>query len=201
MFYQITGELVLTDINIAVIDCGGVGYKLTISGNTLGKISAHKSERIRLFTHLAVRDDDLELFGFYELEELAAFRMLISVSGVGPKAAMSILTLLPPAKFAMAVTMDDTKLLSKAQGVGLKTAARIILDLKDKISKKITSESVDDYNIISNKADNKFTDAQNTLMVLGYTRSEAIAALRNVDTVALGLEDIIRESLKKMLKN
>lgn len=200
MFYHISGELVLTDINTAVIDCGGVGYKLTVSGNTLGKVSAYKGERVRLFTHLAVREDDLELFGFYEQEELAAFRMLISVSGVGPKAAMSILTLLPPAKFALAVIMGDTKLLSKAQGVGAKTAARIILDLKDKISKKITSEAVEDGNIIANTADNKLADAQNTLMVLGYNRSEAIAALRKVDTDTLGLEDIIRDALKNLLK-
>lgn len=201
MFYHIAGELILTDLNYAVIDCGGVGYKITISGNTLGKISGHRGEKIRLYTHLVVREDEFELYGFFEPEELAAFRMLISVSGVGPKAAMSVLTLLPPAKFALAVTMEDAKLLSKAQGVGAKTAARIILDLKDKISKKITSESPSDYPIRTNTDGNKFSDAQNTLMVLGYSRSEAAAALRGVDTESLGLEDIIRESLKKMLKN
>ncbi len=201
MFYHIAGELILTDLNYAVIDCGGVGYKITVSGNTLGKISGHRGEKIRLYTHLAVREDEFELYGFFEPEELAAFRMLISVSGVGPKAAMSVLTLLPPAKFALAVTMEDTKLLSRAQGVGAKTAARIILDLKDKISKKITSESVTDYPVRTNADNNKFSDAQNTLMVLGYSRSEAAAALRGVDTESMGLEDIIRESLKKMLKN
>lgn len=202
MFYQLTGTLVLTDINIAVLDCGGVGYQLTVSGNTLGKISAHnKEERLRLFTHLTVRDDAIELFGFYEQEELAAFRMLISVSGVGPKAAMSIMTLLSPTKFALAVTTEDAKLLSKAQGVGAKTAARIILDLKDKISKKITVESSDGYNVNVNKADNKLSDAQNTLMVLGYSRSEAAAALHDIDTASTDLEEIIRLALKKMLKN
>ncbi|MDD4772029.1 MAG: Holliday junction branch migration protein RuvA [Eubacteriales bacterium] len=201
MFYQLTGTLVHTDINTAVLDCGGVGYQLTVSGNTLGKISAHKEERLRLFTHLTVREDAIELFGFYEQDELAAFRMLISVSGVGPKSAMSILTLLSPTKFALAVTTEDAKLLAKAQGVGAKTAARIILDLKDKISKKITVESSDGYNINANKADNKLSDAQNTLMVLGYSRSEAAAALRDIDTSSIDLEEIIRLALKKMLKN
>ncbi len=200
MFYQLNGELVLTEVSVAVIDCGGVGYKLTVSGNTLGKISGRKGERIRLFTHLAVRDDDMELFGFFEQEELSAFRMLLSVSGVGPKAAMSILTLLTPAKFALAVTTDDTKLISRAQGVGPKTSARIILELKDKISKKISAEPGDELKIVS-KTDNKFTDAQNTLLVLGYSRTEAVSVLRGIDTAALELEDIIKEALKKMLKN
>jgi Holliday junction DNA helicase RuvA len=200
MYYHISGELVLTGMNYAVIDCGGVGYKLTVSGNTLGKISPQTGDRVRLFCHLAVREDDLELFGFFEQEELAAFRMLISVSGVGPKAALSVLSLLSPEKFALAVATGDTKLLSKAQGVGAKTAARIILELKDKISKKISSESAAGTGIAESASGSKLADAQNTLMVLGYSRQEAVSALNGIDTDKLELEDIIREALKNLLK-
>src|SRR5690606_24561258 len=134
--YYISGELVHTERNMAVIDAGGVGYKLTVSSTALGKL-AGKTGKVKLYTYLSVRDDALELYGFYSVEEASVFRMLITVSGVGPKAAMSILSTMSPEQFALAVTAGDAKALSKAPGVGPKTAARIILELKDKLSKEV----------------------------------------------------------------
>ena len=202
MFYYVNGELALTEPGTAVIDCAGVGYKLTISNNTLGALSSKLNQKVKLFTHLAVREDGIELFGFAAQAELSAFRMLITVSGVGPKAAMAVLSSLSPEKFAMAVTMGDAKLLSKTPGVGAKTSARIILELKDKIAKDFGGgDGFDDDLLDSLQPNNKLADAQDTLLVLGYTRSEAIAALRKIDTVSLGLEDIIKEALKKLMRN
>ena len=201
MYYYICGELALTELNVAVIDCGGVGYKLTISGSTQGAVAGKIGQKVKLFTHLAVREDDMELFGFATQQELASFRMLISVSGVGPKAAMSILSLLSAEQFALAVTTSYTKMLARASGIGAKTAARIVLELKDKISREVQSEGASDYADNFETDSNKVSDAQNTLMVLGYTRSEAISAMRGLDTASLSLEDIIKESLKRLMKN
>jgi len=203
MFYQVTGELILTTPNIAVIDCGGVGYQLTISSNTLGRISAIKDKsKVRLFTHLKVSEDAMELFGFYDMEELNAFRLLISVSGVGAKSAVAILSLLSPEKFALAVATGDSKALSKAPGIGAKTAARIILELKDKVAKQLSAESSTSDILPTEAEDSKSNlgDAINTLLVLGYTRPEALAALKGIDTESLGLEDIIKAALKKLMR-
>ncbi len=203
MFYHLIGELVTTEPNAAVIDCGGVGYKLTISQNTLAKLSSQKTDKkkVRLFTHLAIREDAVELFGFFEQEELNAFKMLITVSGVGPKAAMGVLSIMTPEKFALAVGTSDAKALSKAPGVGGKTAARIILELKDKIAKELSA--ADDGESDSGFAavgSDKYGDAVNALLVLGYSRSEAMTVLRGIDVPALSLEEIIKESLKKLMK-
>jgi len=203
MFYQVTGELILTTPNIAVIDCGGVGYQLTISSNTLGRISAIKDKsKVRLFTHLKVSEDAMELFGFYDMEELNAFRLLISVSGVGAKSAVAILSLLSPEKFALAVATGDSKALSKAPGIGAKTAARIILELKDKVAKQLSAESSTSDILPTEAEDSKSNlgDAINTLLVLGYTRPEALAALKGIDTAAMELEDIIKAALKKLMR-
>ena len=205
MLYYLNGTLAMTEMNTAVIDCGGVGYKLTISGNTLGRLSSKLGTQLRLYTYMQISEaNGVELFGFYDLEELSAFRMLISVSGVGPKAAMSILSLLTPDRFALAVTNEDTKTLAHAQGIGAKTAARIVLELKDKIAKEITASDTGDASNISaennSSGTGKLADAQNTLLVLGYSRSEAISALRGLDISGLTLEDIIREALKKLSK-
>lgn len=197
MYYQITGELIHIEPNAAVLDAGGVGYYLFITANTHLKISPHKGERVRLFTYLAVREDALELYGFYDYEELSAFKMLISVSGVGAKSALSILGRVTPEKFALAVASGDTKAI-KAPGVGPKIAARIVLELKDKLAKEFDgADGALTSDTGGSTLGGKLSDAQNTLMVLGYTRSEAIAALRDIDS-SLELEDIIRAALKKL---
>lgn len=194
MFYYIKGELVMTDYQTAVIDCGGVGYKLTISGTTLGHLTEN-GKTVCLYTYMSVREDAVELFGFYSTEELSAFKMLISVSGVGPKAAMAILSLLSPEKFALAVSEGDTKLLSRASGVGAKTAARIVLELKDKVSAGV-AVSDDGEVLFGGNSSAASDEALEALMVLGYPRSVAVKALEGYTGGTL--EEIMRAALKKI---
>ena len=200
MYYYISGELVLADPTIAVIDAGGVGYRIFITGNTLGKLAGKIGSKVKLYTHFSVREDAMELYGFYTEEELSSFRMLISVSGVGAKSAVSILSLMSPERFAAAVMSGDAKAIAKAQGIGSKTAQRIILELKDKVGKEL---SVGD-DALDSVADTVATgsnvsEATNALMVLGYTRSEAAFALKGLDP-SLDLEALIRQALTKLMK-
>ncbi len=205
MFYYISGGLALLEPNCAVIDAGGVGYRMTISQTTHAALPrpAQPMPQAKLYTYLAVREDAVDLFGFATAEELSAFKLLISVSGVGPKAAISILSLLTPEKFALAVCNEDTKALSKAAGVGAKTAARIVLELKDKLlreAKEDNSTAAALETIKPGASTNRLTEAQDALIVLGYTRGEALTALRAIDTANMELEDIIRAALKKLMK-
>ena len=206
MFYYISGKLALANTSFAVIDAGGVGYKLTISENTYNSLPArHTTENpiAKLFTYMAVREDDIELFGFATESELSAFKMLLGVSGVGPKAAISILSLLTPEKLALAVCTEDRKTIAKANGIGPKTAARVILELKDKLMKETDIEAVagagldTTHNIPTSSG--KLSEAQDALMVLGYSRAEALNALKKIDTQNLGLEEIIKKALKLLM--
>lgn len=207
MFYYLKGKLAHLEDGLAVIDVGGVGYKLTISGNTYDAMPPNRSvaepPTVTLYTHLAVREDDLELFGFATQTELASFKMLISVSGVGPKAAMSILSLLTPEKFAVAVCTDDKKTIAKANGIGPKTAARIILELKDKMMKETPTDLGSNTELtVATKAGgsrSKLNEAIDALLVLGYSRAEAQAALKEIEP-NMELEEMIRVSLKKLMK-
>ncbi len=201
MYYYISGELALAEPNTAVVDACGVGYKMTISGNTLGYLAGKLGGKVKLYTHLSVREDAMELYGFASLEELSAFRMLISVSGVGAKSAVSILSLMSPERFATAVMTGDSKSISKAQGIGAKTAARIVLELKDKVGKELSAEEgmevFDSDN--NNEKSNNFTEAVNALMVLGYSRAEAMYALKGQDTKD-DIETLIKKALTKLMK-
>lgn len=216
MFYYIKGKLALLerelDRGIAVLDVGGVGYKLTISGTTYDRMPPHLSvneaPEVKLFTYMSVREDGIELFGFSSEEELSAFKMLISVSGVGPKVALSVLSLLTPEKFAFAVCSEDQKMISKASGVGAKTAARIVLELKDKLMKSSlatseasTADQNSDFSAGKNipTARKKISEATDALTVLGYNRAQINSALSSIDTAALSLEEIIKAALKKLI--
>ena len=199
MIYHLNGELVLCDMTVAVIDCGGVGYKLLISGNTLGKISGKVGEKVKLFTYMKVSEDAVDLYGFADEDELETFKLLISVSGVGAKFALSILSLMTPSRLAMAIGAGDAKAIAKAQGVGPKIAQRIILELKDKMAKQIAVDT-DTGEVLSDEpVGNNMSDAIDTLIVLGYKRGEAAAALKGIDP-KLPLEEVIRLALKKMAK-
>ena len=209
MFYYISGKLAVLDPTFAVIDANGVGYKLTITQTTYDAMPAHRSvdeaPTVRLYTYMAVREDGIEMFGFMTEEELNSFKLLITVSGVGPKAATAILSLLTPNKLAIAICTEDRKSISQASGVGPKTAARIILELKDKLKKEtFISEEENtsiDTNIASNaKKSNKLSDAQDALVVLGYSRNEAASALKGIDSENLDVDDIIRIALKKLMR-
>lgn len=205
MFYYLKGALVHLENGLAVVDVGGVGYRLTISGTTYDAMPHNRSvatpPAVCLYTHMAVREDDVELFGFATQEELASFKLLISVSGIGPKAAMSILTLLSPEKFALAVCTEDKKTIARANGIGPKTAARVILELKDKLMKETDlSSPISTVTPASSGASRgKLSEAVDALVVLGYSRSEATNVLKDLDT-SLELEEIIRTALKKLMK-
>ena len=208
MFYYISGKLAHLEYGTAVIDAGGVGYRLTVSGTTYDAMPPNRSVEnppvVRLYSYMAVREDGIELFGFATKTELEAFKLLISVSGVGPKAAMSILTLLTPEKFALAVCTDDKKTISKANGIGPKTAARVILELKDKLMKEnpaaasSASFSADAPSVGGSRG--KLSEAVDALLVLGYSRAEAMNAIKDIDTDKTELEEIIRLALKKLMK-
>lgn len=197
MFYYLCGDLVLTAVNTAVIDVGGVGYSLTVSGTTLGKI-AGKSGKTKLFTYLKVSEDAVELFGFATEEELSMFKLLLAVSGVGPKAAISVLSLYSPDKLAAIIANEDVKAIAKAQNIGGKTAARIVLELKDKLKlKDVPVAQGNDF--VPEQTSSVMQEATNALLVLGYTRAEAAEALRRVGG-APSLEELITAALKQLAK-
>lgn len=206
MFQYISGQLADINPTSAVIDVGGIGYKLTVSGNSYEALARSTADKVKLYTYLAVREDGIELFGFHAEAELSTFKMLLTVSGVGPKAAISILSLLTPEKFALAVCTDDKKAISKASGIGPKTAARIILELKDKLAKQ-TDIDTSLQNAISSgggytsqTSSGKLAEAQDALSVLGYGGSESQRVLATLDTQSMSLEDIIKEALKRLMK-
>lgn len=207
MFYYIEGKLAHLDYTFAVLDAHGVGYKLTITQTTYESMPPHLSvseaPTVRLYTYMAVREDGIELFGFASEAELEAFKLLITVSGVGPKAAISILSVFSPDKLAITIMNEDTKAIAKANGIGTKTAARIVLELKDKISKSYSEaasapSSIGTIAPAMPQGTSKLSDAQSALLVLGYTKSEVVAALRGVDISNKQTDDIIRLALKNL---
>lgn len=203
MYYYISGTLALLSLSTAVIDAGGVGYRLTVSSNTFSALVGKEGSPAKLFTYFSVREDAMELFGFANEEEKTAFELLISVSGVGPKAAMAILSVLTPQRLSGAVMSGDAKSIAKANGVGAKTAARVVLELKDKIGKAIGSAPADGggslMKDIPDTGNSTVADAQAALMVLGYSRAEANYALASLDS-GLDTETLIREGLKRLMK-
>jgi Holliday junction DNA helicase RuvA len=204
MFYYIKGKLILNEESRAVIDVGGVAYAMTVSANTQTSISKQTfngEQNVTLFTHLSVREDGIELFGFKDTEELDMFKLLITVSGIGPKAAMSLLSFMTPSSISAAVCTDDKKSISKAPGIGPKTAARIILELKDKLSMRTSAFSDDGTALpVADVNSSRYTEALDALIVLGFNRSAAADTLKSIDTATLEIEDIIREALKKLMK-
>lgn len=202
MFYYLSGELAHRDINTCVIDCGGVGYKLTVSMITSERLVSKLGKNVKLYTHLAVREDGVELFGFGSYEEKECFNRLTSVSGVGPKAALSILSTLTPEKLAVAICTEDKKAIAKAPGIGPKSAARIILELKDKMSDEMLNSSLTSGANISSAASyvpsSAFSEAAEAMAVLGYDKSTAISVLKGIDPSITDVGEIIKLALKKL---
>lgn len=203
MYYYLNGELAYRDLSTCVIDCGGVGYKLTVSFITSESLMSKLGKEVKLFTHLAVREDGMELFGFGSYEEKECFNKLTSVSGIGPKAAMSILSTMTPEKLAIAICTDDKKAIAKAPGIGAKSAARIILELKDKMSVGMTDGDVETSSLspsaasfISNSA---FYEAVEALTVLGYDKNTALSVLKGIDPSVTDVGEIIKLALKKLV--
>ena len=198
MFYSLTGELIKKGTGFAVVECGGVGFFCNTSNTTLYDISGEK--KITLFTHLNVREDAMDLFGFSTETELQWFRMLISVNGVGPKAALAILSELTPDRLALAISANDVKMIKAAPGIGPKIAQRIILDLKDKVSAYATDNSIEDIAKISAAKDMpNVSEAVAALTMLGYSQADASVAVSQIDP-SLSVEDIIRQGLKILSK-
>ena len=201
MFYYLNGTVAEIAAGLAVIDCGGVGYACATTNYTLSQLK--KGEKARLYTYLHVREDIFELYGFASQQELNSFKMLIGVSGVGPKAALAILSATTPQNLALSIVTEDEKALTAAQGIGKKIAQRIILELKDKLAKEQSSFTVQGGG--SGAAPmplggSKSGEAAAALAVLGYGSQEISTALKGIDMDALPLEEIIRQALKKMMK-
>lgn len=201
MFYYVEGTVALLKQGLAVIDCGGVGYACHASQNTIGKLKI--GARARLLTYLNVREDIFELYGFIDEEEQSCFEMMIGVSGVGPKAALSILSVAPPDRLALSIITGDEKMLMQAPGIGKKIAQRIVLELRDKMSKEQleTASSVSPVAMAAVSGGvNHTQEAVAALMVLGYSQAEALQAMEGLDAAQMEAEEIIRQCLKKLVK-
>ena len=200
MFYSITGKLILSDTTKAVVLCGGVAFKCFTTLSTLSQLPPQGQE-VTLFAHLNVKEDLLDLYGFFTETELDFFRQLLSVSGVGPKVALAILSGFSPDKVALMITSGDSKSLTKASGVGAKLAQRIVLELKDKIGGSLGSSREVDIIQAAGSAVSGTNTAQavDALTALGYTQSEAAAAVGALDA-SLSVETLIKSALKSMSK-
>ena len=197
MFYYLNGTITMLEANLAVVDCGGVGYACYTTGYTLSQLQIGKQHK--LFTHCYVREDSFDIYGFSTREELNCFNRLIGVSGVGPKAALAILSAMTPTQFSLAVMTGDEKTLTMAQGVGKKMAQRIILELKDKLSADLPDASSGGSTIIPVMSNNKVAEATAALASLGYSQSEIAHALKGVDADKMSVEDIVRSGLRAMV--
>lgn len=201
MFYYLSGTIAHIEPYLVVVDCGGVGYGCKTTSYTLANLK--KGEKGKVFTHLNVREDAMELYGFGTQEELNLFQQLISVTGVGPKAALSILSSSTPANLALSIITGDEKALTCAPGVGKKIAQRVILELKDKLAKGQTINVAGERyggTGVTIIPENKGSEAAAALAVLGYSQAEINVALKGIDLNDLTLEQIIKQALKKMMK-
>lgn len=200
MFYYLNGTVAHMGPYLAVIDCGGVGYACRTTNTTQAQLRV--GEKGKLYTYLHVREDAMELYGFATQEELNLFQLLLSVSGVGPKAALSILSASTPTNLALSIITGDEKALTCAPGIGKKIAQRVILELKDKLAKGQTIGGGETYGGtgVTVIPENKLSEASAALAVLGYSQGEIGAAIKGIDMDGLTLEQIIKEALKKMMK-
>ena len=197
MIYNVKGTLTYTDANFAVVECGGVGFKWYVSMTTLKSLTSVGTQ-VNLFTYLSVKEDAMDLFGFYTRDELDAFKLLITVNGIGPKAAMAILSVLPPDKLSIAISSGDSKAIQNAQGVGKKTAERVILELKDKmagIGGESTAQAVG--NISSVSSSGNASEAVEVLVSLGFNQSDAAQVVGAMDK-SLSVDEMIRKGLKQL---
>lgn len=200
MLYSVRGKLIYTTASSAIVECGGVGYDCQTTLNTLK--SLRLNTEVMLYTYLNVREDAVDLYGFATKTELDTFKTLITVSGVGPKAGLSICSALSPEQIAMAIATDDVKTLTMAQGIGKKTAQRIVLELKDKLAKAVTSDSsmAGITSAAANAATGNIPKAIEALGVLGYTPSDVSPVLATLDS-SLPVEQLISLTLKQMGRN
>ena len=197
MFYSVRGKLIHMDSSTAVVECGGVGYNCQTTMNTLKNLRL--GDEVTLYTYLNVREDAMELFGFSAKTELDTFKTLISVSGVGPKAGLAVLSELSPEQVAMAIATDDIKTITRAPGIGKKIAQRIVLELKDKLAKAVSADN--SLSAVSasaaSAASGNIPKALEALGVLGYTPADVSGVLATLDN-SLPVEQLIALTLKQM---
>ncbi len=201
MFHYLSGVVAELYPNLAVIDCGGVGFEVNTSSYTLSQLKA--GEKTKLYTYVHIREDSFEIYGFSGKSEKRCFEMLLGVSGVGPKAALSILSVNTPESLIMSIVSGNERAITAAAGVGKKIAQRVILELKDKMAKETESVSFSDaaaFSPVAVSDRSKLGDASAALAVLGYSAPEINAALKAVDMENLTLEQIIKAALKQMMK-
>lgn len=196
MIYSLNGEVTYIGQNLIVVECGGVGYACHSTASAVSR--AVMGEKLKLYTYLNIRQDAVDLFGFADEAELNCFKMLISVSGVGCKYAIAVLSVLNPQEFALAVVNDDYKRIANAQGVGKKTAQKIVFELKDKISKDNSFENTGIPQIdLGATAGNAVSEALTALMVLGFTNAQAQKALEGLSS-ELSVQELVKEGLKRL---
>ena len=183
-----------------VIDVGGVGYKVFMSESAIDVLE-NIGDKVKIYTHQHVREDDISLYGFVTMEELNMFELLISVSGVGAKSALSILANLEPSKFALAVITNDTSKLVKIPGVGAKTAARIVLELKDKLKNQDIVDKKQSTNQKSTENEEELDEAISALQVLGYNKRDIEKVFEEIDLNNLSLAEMIKHGLKYLSRN
>ncbi len=200
MIYNLRGKLTACDINFIVVECGGVGFKCFTSLNTAKQLGEIGKE-INVFTHLAVREDAMDLYAFATTAELDAFKLLITVSGIGPKAAVAILSELTPDRLALCIASGDAKSIAAAQGVGKKTAERVVLELKDKIGTIATEAASATVSNLQKNIDNSASaEAIEALVSLGYSQSDAAVVVGSLDS-SMSVDEMIRYGLKELAKN
>ena len=200
MFYHIEGKVTELEPGLAVVDCGGIGFAVNVTLNTMSGL--HAGEKAKLYISEAIGDNNFDLYGFLTKSERRCFEMLISVSGVGAKAAMSILSHTTPEGLALSIMTGDEKTLMAAPGVGKKIAQRVILELKDKIGKDMGGGSVSTSAPVTVSADGSdaLNDAAAGLAVLGYSSAEIAPVINKLDTASMTAEQIIKTVLKQMVK-
>lgn len=193
MFAYIKGSLEMKLNNYVVIETGGIGYKIFMTDTSIDKIGEIGST-VKVHTHYYVREDNISLYGFLTNEELRMFELLLSVSGVGAKSAITILSCISPSEFAIAIISNDIAKMKKVKGVGAKTAERIILELKDKL-KDYKDTEMEEKQAVKEQTQEKMLEAVSALQVLGYNRKEIMNAMEKVDIEKLEVEDIIKKGL------
>lgn len=196
MIYSVRGKLTHIENNLAVVECAGVGYAVRTSAVTISRLPG-MGEETTLYTYLHISENSIDLFGFADQGELNCFKMLLGVTRVGPRAALSVLSSVTAEQFALAVASGDAKTLSRAPGLGMKTAQRIILELKDKISKEQAAAGISMPEITLMSSSSNASEAINALVVLGYTQSEAAGVITKLDP-ELSVEDMIKQGLQKL---
>ncbi|MCH5198779.1 MAG: Holliday junction branch migration protein RuvA [Oscillospiraceae bacterium] len=198
MFYSISGKIVFSDTSSVALECGGVAFKCSVTLNTFKNLG-NIGEEARLYTYLSVSENSLELFGFYDEQELEFFKLLLGVSGVGPKAAVAILSQNTPSALALSIAAGDIKAITRAQGVGPKIAQRVVLELKDKMSKlapqRLSSEETFSAQQVS--MGGNISEAVSALVSLGFSAADAAKALSNADA-SLRVEDLVKIGLKQL---